>query len=49
MEEFVSWLRDGTVFLSPDKKDPDNLEFPRNPLVARVLCTKLRGCPCSLF
>ena len=28
----VSWLRDGTVFLSPDEKDPNDLEFPGEPV-----------------
>ena len=26
--EIVSWLHDGTVFLSPDEKDHNQLEFP---------------------
>ena len=26
--EIASWLHDGTVFLSPDEKDHDQLEFP---------------------
>jgi hypothetical protein len=26
--EIVSWLCDGTVFLSPDEMDPNDLEFP---------------------
>ena len=30
--EIVSWLRDGTVFLSPDEKDPNDLEFPGKPV-----------------
>ena len=30
--EIVSWLRDGVVFLSPDEKDPNDLEFPGKPI-----------------
>jgi len=30
--EIVSWLRDGMVFLSPDEKDPNDLEFPGKPV-----------------
>jgi len=30
--EIVSWLRDGAVFLSPDEKDPNDLEFPGKPV-----------------
>ena len=30
--EIVSWLHDGTVFLSPDEKDPNDLEFPGKPI-----------------
>jgi len=30
--EIVSWLRDGTVFLSPDEKDLNDLEFPGKPV-----------------
>jgi hypothetical protein len=30
--EIVSWLHDGTVFLSPDEKDPNDLEFPGKPV-----------------
>jgi len=30
--EIVSWLQDGTVFLSPDEKDPNDLEFPGKPI-----------------
>jgi len=26
--EIISWLCDGAVFLSPDEKDPNELEFP---------------------
>ena len=30
--EIVSWLHDGAVFLSPDEKDHDDLEFPGKPV-----------------
>ena len=30
--EIVSWLHDGTVFLSPDEKDLNQLEFPGKPV-----------------
>ncbi|KAF9650854.1 hypothetical protein BDM02DRAFT_3154631 [Thelephora ganbajun] len=30
--EIVSWLHDGTVFLSPDEKDLNDLEFPGKPV-----------------
>ena len=30
--EIVSWLRDGAVFLSPDERDPNDLEFPGKPV-----------------
>ena len=30
--EIVSWLRDGTVFLSPDERGLNDLEFPGKPV-----------------
>lgn len=30
--EVVNWLHEGTVFLSPDEKDPNAFEFPGKPV-----------------
>ena len=29
--DIVSWLYDGTIFLPPNEKDPDDLGFSGNP------------------
>ena len=47
--EVVSWLHDGTVFLSPDKKGRNKLEFPGKPVGDSGAIVKSRGRPRSSF
>ena len=47
--EMVSWLHDETVFLSPDEKDDNELEFPGKPVGDSGAIVKSRGRPRSSF